>query len=218
MSLINDALKKAARQRAQEQADLAPPMPGGGSGRGSRQGAPVRAQTIVLIAGAAVALAVVSAVITGMMLTGKAEPRPAAADRPAPAAPRPQAPTPIVVQVPAIPAVSVPRTALTPTPAPVAAAQPFPTPPPATLLAAVPAPSPTAAPPPNRSGQAQAFVENLHISGVRSAGAESKALVDGHVYRVNDVLERTLGIKLVKVDSDHLTFIDAGGETYIRSF
>ena len=29
MSLINDALKKAARQRAEEQSDM-PPMPGGG--------------------------------------------------------------------------------------------------------------------------------------------------------------------------------------------
>ncbi len=33
MSLINEALKKAARLRAEEQADMVPPMPGGGHGR-----------------------------------------------------------------------------------------------------------------------------------------------------------------------------------------
>ena len=32
MSLINEALKKAARLRAEEQADMVPPMPGGGQG------------------------------------------------------------------------------------------------------------------------------------------------------------------------------------------
>jgi len=36
MSLINDALKKAARQRAEEQADMTPIMPGGGGSRGRR--------------------------------------------------------------------------------------------------------------------------------------------------------------------------------------
>jgi hypothetical protein len=68
MSLINDALKKAARQRAEEQGDFA-----ADAGRGPaapRGRAPVRTQTVVLVGGAAVALVVVSAVITGILVTG----------------------------------------------------------------------------------------------------------------------------------------------------
>jgi hypothetical protein len=42
--------------------------------------------------------------------------------------------------------------------------------------------------------------------------------VDGHVYRVNDMLDRTLGIRLVKVDPDHLTLVDSEGATYIKNF
>jgi len=53
---------------------------------------------------------------------------------------------------------------------------------------------------------------------VRAAGPESKALIDGHVYRINDVLDRATGLKLVGVDPDHVTFVDAEGVTYVKSF
>jgi hypothetical protein len=53
---------------------------------------------------------------------------------------------------------------------------------------------------------------------VRAAGADSKALVDGHVYKVNELIDRTIGLKLTKVDADHLTFVDAQGDTYLKSF
>ncbi|MFZ1055277.1 MAG: hypothetical protein WAN79_06355, partial [Opitutaceae bacterium] len=107
MSLINDALKKAARLRAEEQGDVVPPMPGGGHRRHPGQRSPVRTQTVVLVGGAAVALIVVSAVITGILMTGRTETKTAAVDKPAPAAPT-QAPAKVVVQAPPV-AVSVPR-------------------------------------------------------------------------------------------------------------
>jgi hypothetical protein len=62
------------------------------------------------------------------------------------------------------------------------------------------------------------MVDAFHISGVRTAGAGSKALVDGHVYRLNDVIDKTVGLKLVKVDEDHLTFVDRDGNSYVRNF
>ncbi len=43
-------------------------------------------------------------------------------------------------------------------------------------------------------------------------------LINGHVYKVNDILNRALGVRLVKVDPDHLTLMDAGGATYLKSF
>jgi hypothetical protein len=230
MSLINDALKKAARQRAEEQADVVPPMPGGGR-RVSRHGAPMGAQTKVLIGVAALALIVVSAVITGVFMTGKPEAKPAAAGVPASPTSQ-QAPAPrIVVQAPVI-AVSVPRekapaAIAAPVAVPTPTAVPSPTPTPvAVVQAQAPAPAPVAqgAPAPAAAatqGHAdviQGVIDAYHISGVRMAGAGSKALVDGRVYKLNDIVDKTLGLRLVKVDDDHLTFTDRDGNTFVKSF
>lgn len=232
MSLINDALKKAARQRAEELADVAPPMPGGGHRRVSRHGQPMGKQTIVLIAGAAVALVVVSVVITGMLMTGKPEPKPVVASQPKPASPTPPPATPtvvvqaapIVVQAPPVVVqaspvvVSVPKVNTpTPTAAPLAQARPTPTPSPV-VAARVQETAPAAA-----VGQAggdviQGIVDRYRVSGVRAAGADSKALIDGHVYKVNEIIDRTLGLKLVRVEADHLTFVDRDGVSYVKAF
>jgi len=64
----------------------------------------------------------------------------------------------------------------------------------------------------------QGIVDRFRVSGVRAAGADSKALVDGHVYKINEMIDRTIGLRLVKVDADHLTFVDAQGDTYVKSF
>jgi len=85
-----------------------------------------------------------------------------------------------------------------------------------------PAPAPAAAP----SAQAaqaqndaiQSTVDGFLISGVRAAGEDSKALINGHVYRLNDVIDKSLGLKLVKVEQDRLTFVDRTGSTYVKTF
>jgi hypothetical protein len=221
MSLINDALKKAARQRAEEQGETAP-MPGGGR-RVSRQAGPMRKQTFVLIVAAAVALVVVSAVITGILMTGKPEAKPPVAARPSPEATVPEATPRIVVQAPAI-AVSLPAVA-----APVAVAIPSPSPAPTSAPVPAQAPVAPAAEPTAAEAKAsataqshtdmvQGIVDAYHISGVRTAGSGSKALVDGHVYKLNDIVDRTIGLKLVKVDEDHLTFVDKAGNTFVKNF
>jgi hypothetical protein len=38
------------------------------------------------------------------------------------------------------------------------------------------------------------------------------------MYRVNDIVERSLGVKLTKVATDSLTFADANGVTYVKFF
>lgn len=219
MSLINEALKKAARLRAEEQADMVPPMPGGGHGRISRQREPIRTQTVVLIAGAAVALIVVSAVITGILMTGKPEPKAAAAPKPTPVSIPTPAPQKVVVQVPVIALPPSLPSKPSPTPAPTAPPKPAETPRP---IASTEPPQAASQHPAaalqSRNDLIQGIVDRFHISGVRSAGADSKALVDGHVYRVNDIMDRSVGLKLAKVESDHLTFVDADGNTYVKSF
>jgi len=220
MSLINDALKKAARQRAEEQGEVIPPMPGGGHRRPSRPGEPMRVQTIVLIGAAALALIVVSAVVTGIFVTGKPDVKVAAVIQSPTLAPTP-APQKVVVQAPliAVPQ-ALPASVPTPTSAPVAVVRP------AVVAAVAPTAAPTPRPvatapataPQNRNELIQGIVDRYRVSGVRAAGADSKALVDGHVYKINEVIDRTIGLKLVKVEADHLTFVDAQGDTYLKSF
>jgi hypothetical protein len=231
MSLINDALKKAARQRAQEDSGVAPPRPGGGVAESTGQRGPMSTQTMVLIGAAAVVLIVVSAVVTGMLIAGKFEsktapvaatPAPVAvASAPAVAISMPK-PTPAPVVVTPAPVVAVPAPVVVAAPTPVLTAPPAAAPAqaPATV-SVIPAPAST----PAQAAAAQAqndmiqnLVDKYHVSGVRAAGGDSKALIDGHVYKQNEFLDRSLGLKLVGVDQDHLTFVDKAGNTYIKSF
>ncbi len=174
---------------------------------------------MVLIAGAAVALIVVSAVITGILMTGKPEPKAAAAPKPTPVSIPTPAPQKVVVQVPVIALPPSLPSKPSPTPAPTAPPKPAETPRP---IASTEPPQAASQHPAaalqSRNDLIQGIVDRFHISGVRSAGADSKALVDGHVYRVNDIMDRSVGLKLAKVESDHLTFVDADGNTYVKSF
>jgi hypothetical protein len=214
MSLINDALKKAARQRSEEQAELAPSALGtGGRKRIPRRGAPMTVQTLVLIVAGAAVLVVGSVVVTIVLLTGKSESRLAQEARSAPPATVTPSPPPlpaVVVNVPARPAPPPP------TAAPVVQEIPTPTPAPVVVEAARVPPKPVVAL--SRAEQIQNFIDSLRVTGVRTAGTDGKALVDGHVYRVNDILDRNLGLKLQKVDADHLTLVDSAGTTYIKNF
>jgi amino acid permease len=216
MSLINDALKKAARERAEEQGEIAP-RPGGGR-RNSGRGGPMQKQTLILIGAAAIVLIVVSVVLTGMFMTGKPEAKAVTAASPTPTTIA-QAAAKIIIEAPAV-AVAVP----TATPAPtVAVVKPTPTPVPVVVQTPEPAaPSAPAAKVADTSqghmDEMQALVDGFHISGVRTAGAESKALVDGHIYKLNDIVDKKSGLRLVKVDVDHLTFTDRDGNTFVRTF
>jgi hypothetical protein len=77
-------------------------------------------------------------------------------------------------------------------------------------------PSPATAPVPNE--RIVAFVEAIRVTGIRSSGTESRVLMNERVYRVNEIVDRTLGLKLVKVGADSLTFSDANGATYVKNF
>jgi hypothetical protein len=64
----------------------------------------------------------------------------------------------------------------------------------------------------------QTFVDSIKVGGIRSSGAESKVLMNDHVYRVNDIVDRSLNLRLTEVRSDSLTFVDENGATYTKSF
>jgi len=230
MSLINEALKKAQRQRS----DLPPGMTP--ADRMDHRGRPMRSQTIVLIIAGAAILVVFSVLITVFLVN-----RGSTAATPPVATVAPKTAPAIDTSAPA--AVIVPPAITVPIPPPVAekavAKAPPPTetapgaaeviPPPVTsalpgaattpapvAVAPIPIPPVTTAPQPEL--KIQLFVDTIRVMGIRSSGGESKVLMNDRVFRVNDIVERTLGLKLIKVEPELLTFSDSNGMIYTKQF
>jgi hypothetical protein len=104
-------------------------------------------------------------------------------------------------------------------PAPPVAGSPI-LPAPTTLpasTATTPGPEP-AAPTGKPDERIHQFVESIRVTGIRASGGDSKVLMNDRVYRVNDLVERTLGVRLTKVANDSLTFTDSNGVTYVKYF
>lgn len=81
---------------------------------------------------------------------------------------------------------------------------------------------PNAVPPASQnakgSPQVQAFVNNLKILGIRADGKDSRVLINDRVYRVDDIIDRSTGLRLIEVRNDRLVFVDPFGVRYIRNF
>jgi hypothetical protein len=232
MSLINDALKKAQKLHTQGQAPL-PPLPGvapGGSGRsaGSSRNRPLPVQIFALLALGAGVLIALSVLGTVYLLR-----KPAAA--------------PAVVQAPMAPmslgkpgaapgsnstpsSVQPPTPAIALTPAPALEKLPPPSAPtnasavastsvglPVVQPPAVIAPPPAPLDPSQPDPKILAYIETLQVAGVRLTGTGSKALINDRVYREGDIIDRLLGLRVKKIDSDVLTFVDERGVIYTKN-
>ena len=135
---------------------------------------------------------------------------PESSPSPAPASTTPAVAAP-VANTPA------PAVATNPTPAPSSSpAAAAPTLPAAGATPAATSPSTLAPDAPDE--RVAAFVEAVRVTGIRSSGAESRVLMNERVYRVNDVVERTMNIRLIKAAADSLTFSDPRGVTYVKRF
>ena len=230
MSIINDALKKAQHQRTGGPMD-APPMPGGGSGARGGQGMPT-GMLVLLVAGAAVVVvisvvatvyfvnrgpapkvAVASPVVTpAAQAPTTTAPAPATAPATLPAAsPITSAPSPIMI-APVIVNAPPPPVELPPAPPPQVAEEPAA----ATAAAATPAPEPMVEG--SLADRINTYVDKVRVTGIRTSESGSKVLMNDHVYRINDIVDRKLGLRLVKIASDSLTFADASGATYVKNF
>lgn len=232
MSLINDALKDAQQKRSGpvNPVDL-PPMPGSSSGHHAVKSGttpPEKKMTILVASFVGVLIAVV--LLMGHFLR-REEPEPRrVASKPAarPAAAKPAAHPPAEGPAPMIvaPVIKVAPVAVEPAP-------PTTSPAPAPLTAAAapavpPKPAPAASapveqPPPGLLAPGQdirvlTYIDALRVAGIRSSGDGSKVLMNDKVYRVNDIVDYTLGIRLTKVAADGLTFTDANGTTYVKTF
>jgi hypothetical protein len=223
VSLINEALKKAQRQRHQ------PVTSDDSSGSPSahprpKRSATPRAQIVLVVFAGAAALIVLSVVLTGSLLNRPA-PTPTAPAHPRTATPPPanlDTPSPIIVAPPLTPPPASPASTegerSPPAPPSTAAETAAPLSSARATSAATPSLSPAPASTVVDEVAAQNFVDAIRVTGIRSSGNESKVLMNDRVYRVNDIVERTLGLKLIKVSSDALTFADPNGATYVKNF
>lgn len=235
MSLINEALKKAQRVRHE---DAATPegaaTPGGGI---VKRGKTHSANTMVLLGSGALVLVVLSVVLTVFLVNrpsktvahaGTAAPSSGVVEKSSSAGTAPPPSAPIVLS-PALttppstaPAEPIVATSTAATEAPDTSKAPAAT---ETTATTTSAPAPVSTKPNSPSGgpagpdeRVAAFVEAVRVMGIRSSGAESRVLMNERVYRVNDIVERTLGVKLIKVAADALTFSDPNGVTYVKNF
>src|SRR4051812_26879213 len=107
MSLINEALKKAQRQRSDQLPGMSP-----GGRMESRTGQPMRTQSVVLIAAGAAVLVVFSVLITVYLVNKGPTPAvsavTASATAPKPAVTESAPLAPVTVSVPPVVAVSIP--------------------------------------------------------------------------------------------------------------
>jgi hypothetical protein len=60
------------------------------------------------------------------------------------------------------------------------------------------------------------YIDNLHVTGMRAAGSDSKVLMNDRIYRVNDVVDRELGLRLTGVSTTVLVFTDENGKVYTK--
>jgi hypothetical protein len=246
MSLINDALKKAQKMRAQDLAAPVPSLPVDGSGPVAKRARPMPARWLAgIVAGAAVLVAG-SVLATFLWLRNPGAtptPKPVAPPASVSESPPPPLPTaaaaPIVVVAPPAAVSATAPVAPKTEPHPAVAVPDAPAPPPEsgplppTDMAGAPpgnevhappvahteirpatAPAPTARP----DARAQAFVDALRVAGIRASGSDSKVLMNDRVFRLNDIVERTLGLRLTGVAADRLAFTDGNGVVYTRNF
>ncbi len=224
MSLISEALKKAQRQRTSE-------VPGGEGPRVViRRGATPAAKQVLFLAGGVVVAVVAAAIIAVVMLRPSEEeitarvalaaakaktapPAKNATSEPAgqialaatsanPAAAKSEAPPPIIV-------LNLPRSGAAAAAVPLAPAPERPALVPASAAATNRGGSP---------GALQDYVDTLRITtwSAAPAPADSKVMINGKVYRINDEVDRALGLKLTDVKADRIIFTDEHGTAWVR--
>lgn len=247
MSLINEALKKAQRQRS------GPTDPSGARPSNVPAAAPtprlparrhnhVSAQTVVILSIGAVLLFIVGVITTYIFFSADAPP-PVIASAPRPVLQVPSAEAPAAVSSP--PAEMIPEPMDPPAPeapdtdplpvAPSSAARspatdpvaledvpveiPAPRaivaePPPAPVQATeVPAGSPVKADP-----RVYTFLSKIRVAGIRASETDPRVLMNDRMYRLNDLVDTELQLRLTGITSLALTFTDANEIVYTRNF
>jgi hypothetical protein len=219
MSLINEALKKAQKQRTGDTPSAMPAVGGESAARIARRGQPAGLNSLVLrISLGVVALAVV---ITGAVLIMRSPS----------SAPVSTVPPPATTAAVATPTASAPAQVTTPdTSASLAGPAAAPAAPVTVVFAPVETPKPVdpapiqLAPAPPKPVTAKLdprainFINSIRVAGIRASANDSKVLMNDRVYRVGNIVEAEMGLKLAGITPNSLTFEDENGAQFTRVF
>jgi hypothetical protein len=241
MSLINDALKKAQKQRTGEAPPLAsmPSIGGESPAHIAKRAKPAGFNTLFLRVGiGAGALLIVLGVGAYYIFRSPAKATAAPSPQPAPVVAtslqQPSSPVagPVKTGEPApafnLPIAAPPAVVEQPAPVPVTTAAPAQKAPAVPSVAAKPQPAspvaktpdepPVPVAPAKMDNKAVAYIENLRVAGIRASATDSKVLMNDRVYRLGDIVEREMGLKLIGITSSSMTFEDERGAKYTRNF
>lgn len=245
MSLINDALKKAQKQRTGEVPSLAamPGIGGESAARIARSSRPGGANPLMLWTG--VGAAVIVLLVGGYLAFSPAAKRPdepakgpatAGTNLPAVAQqtvgqppgsqPGTAVPPPVtfVLPIAQAPKVETARpTSFVQTSATSPAAKRPDEPVPGGPQPATASPEPASVPAkpaqaPKLETRAITFIESIRVTGIRASATDSKVLMNDRVYRVGDIVEHEMGLKIVGITANSLTFEDERGGRFTRTF
>jgi len=245
MSLINEALKKAQNQRTVEL--TAAPSPASTSAttgaqpqvRITKRPPPLSARSLIGLIGGGLfgllAVGVVSFFYFSAPANPPATPPAAVVAKPPASTPGP-APAPGAISPPAAlsnaspgagPSQAAPITPAVPTVTPqqmvtvslppIPGAAPTGVPPAASATPPRPA-SPPATVVPTTNPKISDFVDALRISVVRLTPTDPKVVLNGQVFRINDVVDRSLTVRLIKIEAARLVFGDANGFEYVKAY
>jgi hypothetical protein len=219
MSLINEALKKAQKQRTGETPEM-PAVGGESAARIARRGQPAGLNSLVLrISLGVVALAVV---ITGAVLIMRSPTSavPQAATTSASATPTATAPTPGEPAPATTPdaAASLGAPAASPTTPVTVVFTPAETPKPVDPAPVQLAPAPPKPSTAKLDPRAINFINSIRVAGIRASANDSKVLMNDRVYRVGNIVEAEMGLKLAGITPNSLTFEDENGAQFTRVF
>ena len=236
MSLINEALKKAQRQRTDATPSLAPVVPPAANGgtafpRIVKRKTPIPARALMMLLTGGILVLLTGIVLTIVVLNLESTPLVfakkalghQAKPTPSPAVEPPSPPSVVLPPiVTTIKPVEVDPILPPPQPHPVAVTPaPVPTPPPAPVSVVVVPPStppPILTPKPIANPAVYAFLESLRITGVRVAGEDSKAIMNDRVVRLRDYVDRSLRLRLKAINASSMVFVDDPGFEYTKPF
>jgi len=217
MSLINDALKKAQNRYGESTPPTTGPAGPASIPAAPRKGKSPLGKVILIGSGIALLSAAVSTAVILVVVRKESPPPPAPIVRPAAAETPPISPAPVVL--------NPVKSAETPVPPPVVPATEPPIQPAPTITAAATPPSPVVFPPLTEPAPAiklgtriQSFIDRLRVTSIRISDTGNKAILNDRLFRVNDLVEPSLGLRLTEIKPSQLTFTDEAGNTYLRHF
>lgn len=220
MSLINEALKKAQRQRTLDAAPLSSAPSGvaaaavtthvpAASRSRRRNQSPIWFGLGLLVLGAgATALIMRYGFVSAPTAAASPAQQPFTVATPAaePASALESAPVPVAE----IPSIVLPSLV----PIPLAPVNVTPVAPPPTEVL----PLPDVTTPAEQAARVYAFLDTIRLTGVRGVDNQARVLMNERVYRLNEVVDVALGLRISAVSPGLLVFTDATGQTYEKPY